>query len=273
MLALLLLVLVWCGAAPLPSAEDYANIYAMESRKLIPYIYPVLPPKSNEQIIANGKKFFGNISSSQNSTALSLVVYDWSQPHYHRVQALQSYLIDQNDPEGLAKFVFNNVLLVMFGFQPARGESESDFVARFLSQIDVVKTYLSEITLLNYALSVLPEPQTAPVYSGICPRDDYCREIGIYQNISSTACMQKYFVPGLNITNAIFWSTSLDLQYASNYACGYILQISSPSHIAGRNISQMAIAGRERLYPAGTTFEIQSVVQKSDTTWILMNEM
>ena len=65
----------------------------------------------------------------------------------------------------------------------------------------------------------------------------------------------------------------MDFDYANNYGCGYLYEVESPISIVGRNISNMAIAGRERLYPAGTRFKVANVTKAGDKTKINLVEM
>ncbi len=243
-----------------PSSTDYINVHQMEARGLVPYLTPALPPFSNDRIRQNGQTFFGGVPTGQNATCLALCVYDWSQPHYQRIQLLQIYLVDQNNPVGLARAVFQAGRASSFFGIDGSGMTSDKYVALFMSQLNVVRTFVSEIVLLRYALAWLPVPTVQrPLYHGFCPSNPFfCQSIGVFNNITSTDCLLKYFAPGQVLSNAEFWSTTLDIVYARQYSCNYILMISPAKLSLGRNISSLAIAGDEYLFPPGAKFNVTS---------------
>ena len=88
-----IIALLLVAASALPTSQDYAHLYAMEERGLVPYLTPVLPPFSFAHIRALGQQYFSHVPAGQNATALSLVIYDWSQPHYIRIWLLQEFAV------------------------------------------------------------------------------------------------------------------------------------------------------------------------------------
>lgn len=268
---LLLLTLVVVVVVAIPSQDDYNVVYEMEKRGLVPYLTPFFPPFSNDRIRELGRRFLS--AGQQNATALALCLYDWSQPHFIRIWLLQLF---PTTPNSLAMAAFTHGAKGFFGV--ANTSSTDVFLKEFLADWEVIQHFSSEATLIEYGLSLLEVPQEVPLFMGVKADDLFCRQIGVMGNVSGATCLNKYFVAGTTITTSVFWSTTPDKSYASQYAeDGMFFVKPLAKKTRSRNITAFTIAsqvgGTEHLYPAGTSFLIKNCTHFSKFVTCSMEEL
>lgn len=253
-----------------PTKAEYTTVSGLERQGKIPFLQPVLPPKTPQEIRANGKFYFGQFSQRVvfNTTVLSLVLYDWSQPHFERILAMQSFgLVDALNVT-LAKVLFDSYremqqgnlnlyrLFLLDHGAPGNGNgnvsgngsgSGSGRVLSFqqfyqqivLPNWPLIQQYRAENRLIAYALNLLPSTRASLLYRGgndnISGDAFFCRQFVQASEqdwfLPMQACIQKYFRVNNTLTTTGFWSTTQEKDNARRYARGvfYIITPLQPT--------------------------------------------
>ena len=268
-----------------PSAQDYANLVALQNAGLVPVpSYSNFPPYAPNFNISNPGKGFLPLPADQNATLLALSLYDWSLPSYERIYYVQYWLIDSYNIDELTYQLFYFYDIELSPVPPLFGLSVTSTYQAFVSEVHknlpMIQLFPSENRILRYALSMVePTPQMPKtLYQGLCTDSLFCKQIGGSVNISGDDCVSKYFQAGNEITTTVYWSTTKDNAYAQDYLChngqpkDYLIHITTKANSAARNITLFAFQGEEFLYPPGVTFSVDSIMDFTTQLNIYLTE-
>jgi len=259
-------------APPAPNPATYSDLFDMIGNQQIPWPHGRTQPAPRrnltpQELIALGKKYFGSLPSTQNSTIVATIVYVWSQPTYRLANfplvAMTRNLTALGDMITYLPVNDNPWVPAMFGLS---GQTDADVIAELLAQNETVYRQCESFAMtLAYGLSNLPPvtyKNVPMLYRGDGRNTVYfCNQFGEYYGYSVDECVAMLFAPGSELVVSSFWSSTPDITITSHYE-GSVIYYIQPNpqrtswHARDINDFNIDMSAHEHLYSSNAKFTV-----------------